>query len=88
MSTCDSWEQTLGRTHRDGQPEDEVTAEAVMMCTESYSSMVYAIRRAEFTQQTTLTPQKLVYANRDFGQVENLIGRRGDKMWIQEIVAV
>lgn len=85
MSTPDAWEQTLGRTHRDNQPEDEVTAEILMMSRESYSSLIYAIRGAEYTQETTGAPQKLCYATRDLGQVEKLISRRDDDMWKEEI---
>ncbi len=84
-SVPDDWEQSLGRTHRDGQPQDEVTAEILMMAAESYSSLVYAIRRAGYVEQTTSQPQKLLYATRDLGSVEALISRRNDDMWKQEV---
>lgn len=85
MSTPDIWEQVLGRTHRDGQDEDEVTCDVIMMCAEAYASLVYAIRGAEYIEETTGAPQKLCYATRDLGDVEKLINRRNDEMWKQEI---
>lgn len=88
MSKADWWEQSLGRTHRDGQKEDEVLAEVLFMCRESYSSMIYAIREAEYTQETTHEPQKLGYATKDLGQIEALVGRRDDDMWKQEVQGV
>lgn len=88
MSKNDRWEQSLGRTHRDLQKEDEVTAEVLMMCREAYSSMVYAMRESEYTQHTTGQPQKLVYCTRDLGQIESAIGRRDDEMWKHELEGV
>lgn len=87
-SKNDQWEQSLGRTHRDGQPEDEVTAEVLLMTIEAYRSLVYAVREAEYTTESTLEPQKLYYATRDLGSVEALIGRRNDEMWKEELQGV
>lgn len=88
MSTNKMWEQSLGRTHRDGQLSPTVTAEVLMMVSEAYSSMVYAIRKAEMVQATMKQGQKLVYADvRDFAGIEHLIARRDDQMWLQEIEA-
>ncbi len=88
MSKNDWWEQSLGRTHRDGQPEDEVTADVLMVCREAYSSMVYAIREAEYTTETTKEPQKLTYCTRDMGTIESLISRRDDKLWMNELEGI
>jgi hypothetical protein len=88
MSKNNIWEQSLGRTHRDGQPEDEVTSEVLMMCREAYSSLVYALREADYTTNTTGQPQKLSYCTRDLGAIEALVGRRDDKMWIDELEGV
>ena len=88
MSKNDWWEQSMGRTHRDGQQADEVTVEILMMCREAYSSMVYAIREAEYTTQTLGMPQKLTYATRDLGNVEALIARRTDDLWKSELDGV
>jgi hypothetical protein len=84
-SKGDVWEQFLGRTHRDGQQEDEVTCDVLMMCAEAYSSLVYAVREAEYIEETTSAPQKLSYATRDLGAVEKLIKRRNDEMWKSEV---
>ena len=88
MSKSNAWQQSLGRTHRKGQAADIVTVEILFMCRESYSSMVFAIREAEYAQQTTLELQKLCYADRDLGSIEALVGRRDDEMWKQEIQGV
>lgn len=86
MSTNKMWEQSLGRIHRDGNPTPIITAEVVMMVSEAYSSMVYAIRKAEMVQATMKQSQKLVYADvRDFAAIESLIARRDDQMWLQEL---
>jgi hypothetical protein len=89
MSTNKFWEQSLGRTHRDGQTSPIVTAEVAMMVSEAYSSMIYAIRKAEMVHSTMRQSQKLVYAEvRDLSKIESLIARRDDSMWLQEIDAV
>lgn len=82
MSTNSAWEQSLGRTHRDGQTEKVVTAEVCMMVRESYSSMMHAIEKAEMVQSTMQQAQKLAYADvRDLGAVEQLIKAGDDNMW-------
>jgi hypothetical protein len=88
MSKNNWWEQSLGRTHRDGQPEDEVTAEVLFMCREAYSSMVYALREAEYTYHSTGQPQKLGYCTRDLGSIEAVVGRRSDEVWKDELEGV
>jgi hypothetical protein len=89
MSTNKYWEQSMGRTHRDGQTEPTVHVEVAMMVSEAYSSMVYAIRKAEMVHSTMKQGQKLVYAEvRDLSKIEALISRRNDSMWIYEIDAV
>ncbi len=82
MSTNSAWEQSMGRTHRDGQTEKVVTVEVGMMVKEAYSSMMYAIEKAEMVQSTMKQAQKLAYANvRDLGAVEELIKVGLDEMW-------
>jgi len=87
MGKNDAWEQSLGRTHRQGQPQDEVTAEVLMMCREAYSSMVWAIREAQYAEPTN-GPQKLQYCTRDLGEIESLISRRNDTMWMDELQGI
>lgn len=81
MSTNSLWEQSLGRTHRDGQPAPIVTAETWMVCDEAYQSMLYALGRADMSRDTLQQAQKLCYADiRDFSAVERWV-QLGDEMW-------
>lgn len=66
-------EQLLGRTHRDGQPEDDVTAEFLLTTRESYLALAQCVRDAQRTWDQHGQPQKLAYANRQFGFVEKLL---------------
>lgn len=85
-SVAKRWEQSMGRTHRDGQRKrGGVTVSVYMLAAEAYAAMVYAIRRAQYIEQTTSQPQKLVYAIRDLGAIERLIDRRSDDMWKSEV---
>lgn len=79
----DDHEQSLGRTHRDGQPQDTVTAEYLFMALESYTGFLNAVRRAEYVEQTTSQPQKLLYGTLDMNTIEILIKARKDPMWIE-----
>lgn len=56
-------EQLLGRTHRDGQPEDEVTADVLMLCREHARAIRQAVVDAHYIQESTGQEQKLVYAD-------------------------
>ena len=55
-------EQLLGRTHRPGQPQDEVTYEFGFSCVEDEQSFEQAFRDAGYLQDTTGQAQKLLYA--------------------------
>jgi hypothetical protein len=59
----DGWEQTLGRTHRQGQPRDEVTAE-IYRHLEFGPAFDRAQERARYTQALE-GPKKLCYATYD-----------------------
>jgi hypothetical protein len=65
-STGKMWEQIIGRTHRDGQPADEVIVDTVMYTEDHYASFNQALRDAQYTEETLGTRQKLLYANIDF----------------------
>lgn len=81
MSTNKLWEQSLGRFHRDGQPNPIVKAETWLICDESYQSLLYAIGRAEMAQDTLQQSQKLCYADvRDFSAVERWASGQ-DPLW-------
>jgi len=76
------WEQTLGRTHRDGQEADEVSVDVVLTCVEQWNGVQRAIRDAEYIEQTTGSLQKLVYATKDLPTSEEIILRgRNDYLW-------
>lgn len=82
----DMHEQSLGRTHRDGQVQDEVTAEYLTMCLESYNGLYWAVKEGEYTERTTKAPQKLCYATRDFAGVEGLLNSSKDELWKGSLV--
>jgi len=56
------WEQALGRTHREGQIEDQVNAEFFMYTSAQQKSFESAMEKARYTQET-LGRQKLLYAD-------------------------
>lgn len=57
------WEQLLGRTHRDGQKADEVTAEFLLGCREHYESFTNALDAAKAIEQMTGHSQKILLAD-------------------------
>ena len=57
------WEQMLGRTHRDGQPADEVRYTVALACSEQWAAFQQAVADAVYIQDTTGQPQKLCYAD-------------------------
>lgn len=66
-------EQLFGRTHRDGQPEDDVFGEILLTTKESYRCLAQCVRDARRTWDQDGQPQKMCYANRDLGFVEMMI---------------
>lgn len=80
-STGSAVEQLLARTHRDGQEEHEVTAEFVVTCQEAYQSLAQACRDAVFAAETSGQPQRLCYANRELGPVEDMIHDEEQDNW-------
>lgn len=65
MSTNKDWEQSLGRTHRNGQREDTVRAEVFLHTPEMRDAFETARNRARYVINTTRNPQKLGYASID-----------------------
>lgn len=57
------WEQLLGRTHRDGQQADEVTATIMLVVKEQALAFERACRDAAAQTQLTGQEQKLTYAD-------------------------
>ena len=64
------FEQTLGRTHRDEQPEDEVTAEVMITCREDGESWFKILEECRYMTDATMhvedgqpLPAKVFYAD-------------------------
>jgi len=78
------WEQMIGRTHREGQQEDEVSATVCLACIEQWKGMRQAIADAHYVEQTTGQPQKLLYADWEGMPTDQEVAalqRAGDPMW-------
>lgn len=60
-------EQVLGRTHRDGQKEDEVNFRVAFACTEHEADWYSTIDNARYIEQTTGQQQKILYADCEIG---------------------
>ncbi len=58
-----AWEQMIGRTHRPGQPEDEVTVEILVARPWHEEALDKAKENAKFVEQTTGMRQKLLYGD-------------------------
>lgn len=58
-----TWEQMLGRLHRDGQPEDSVTYHVAIACKEHVAGMARAFERARYIEESTGGSQKLLFAD-------------------------
>lgn len=56
-------EQLLGRTHRDGQEADEVSATVILSCIEHLDAIERAIKDARYIEDSTGQSQKLLYAD-------------------------
>jgi hypothetical protein len=58
-----SWEQAIGRTHRQGQRADEVIVDIAQHTEDFESAFAKARERARFIQMTDGQPQKLLFAD-------------------------
>lgn len=63
-SSGSMWEQLLGRTHRQGQKADEVRCSYLAHTKAFTGSLAKATRDARYIQETTGSPQKLLYCTR------------------------
>lgn len=61
-----AWDQMLGRTHREGQPADEVVCDVCLHTRALQEGFANAIADAHFLQETLGQEQKLLYADRTF----------------------
>jgi len=76
------WEQTLGRTHREGQKADEVIFEIPIISIEQWKEMCKAREDAGYIQEMTKQPQKLMYATWDIPDTEEVERRAvSDYLW-------
>jgi hypothetical protein len=76
-SSGEIWEQLLGRTHRDGQAADEVTAEVYLSCFEHAICFEQAVFDSKYQEDTTGQAQKLQYATRTYPSVGQVMVRNG-----------
>lgn len=67
ITSCPSgaatWEQLLGRTHRDGQTSDEVTADVLLGCVENVESWENALAEARMAVDALGDSQKILIAD-------------------------
>lgn len=65
-SSGKAWQQLLGRTHREGQQADAVTADVYFHAQVLRDAWDSAVEDAYYLQDTTGNRQKILYANRGF----------------------
>lgn len=65
-SSGKAWQQLLGRTHREGQEADAVTADVYFHTQVLRDAWDSAVEDAYYLQDTTANRQKILYANRGF----------------------
>jgi len=73
-SGAPTWEQLLGRTHRDGQEADEVTADVLVGCSEHLDGWLAALEGARNARDTLGDSQKILDADAvfpDFAEVND-----------------
>lgn len=68
MTSNKLWEQTMGRSHRQGQLADEVTAEVFLHTPEMRRAFNTARLRAQYVKATGKAPPKLTYAVIDLAE--------------------
>lgn len=75
-------EQVIGRTHRPGQPEDEVTVDVLLTAWEHANAFEQATEQARYIRSMTGEPQKLLYADIEFPDTGEIILRSmGEDRW-------
>jgi len=61
-----TWEQVLGRCHREGQKADEVSYEYLVTCREHHVAIQQALADARYIEHSTGQAQKINYADIDW----------------------
>lgn len=74
---ADVWQQMLGRTHRPGQPEDEVEVDVLFGCKEHVNAWRRACSAAEAIRDTTGADSKLLFADVDWPSDDEIAGYAG-----------
>lgn len=65
----DTWEQLLGRLHREGQLSDEIVFDVLCGCHEHIKAISDARRDASMIYSTTNQEQKLLYCDLDYPEI-------------------
>jgi hypothetical protein len=65
-ASSDIWQQSIGRLHRSGQEADEVQVDILMGCGEHHRAVLRAIQNAESVRDTTGAASKLLEAEVDW----------------------
>lgn len=79
LTSGKAWEQLLGRTHRDGQNADEVTADVILTCLEHVLAFEQARRDARYLEEITGQNQKLNFADIVVPSPEDVMFRTGPR---------
>lgn len=72
-----TWEQLIGRKHREGQEADEVSFDVYLACAENLIDFYTSLEEARMEEQTQGQAQKLSYATKALPTVEELASRGG-----------
>jgi hypothetical protein len=82
-----SWEQSLGRCHRQGVVADEVEVQVVLACAETWMSFERARRGAAYIEQTTGQKQRLNFVPIFVTDEDSVIRRANanDPLWNTEL---
>lgn len=78
-----SAEQLLARTHRKGQPADEVTYEILITCARAYRMYERAIEKARYIRDTTGQKQRILFAD-TLDEVRVAVPRLNGPRWVFE----
>lgn len=83
VTSCPSggatWEQLLGRTHRDGQEADQVEVDVMLSCVEHAESWERALSEARMAVDTMGDSQKLLIADATWPDVAH----KGGPRWVK-----
>ena len=81
------WEQSIGRTHRQGQQADEVSVEIILPCIEFWAAFEKSRRQSRYIEQTTGQQQRLNVAD-IIAPGEAEVAQRAknnDPLWTKEL---